>query len=76
MMPTAVVALNFRIATVLTAHLASLTLLLMRTLVRVVSSLLDAVFAAPRRWICLRGLRVFARLSRLIISQKLLSTKG
>ena len=69
-------ALSFRIVTALTAHLASLTLLLIETLVRVVSSLLDAVFAAPKRWRSLRGLKEFDKSSQLKIFQRHTFTRG
>ena len=67
---------RLRIAMALTALSVSLILLLMKTLVRVVSSLLDVVFAAPRRWRSLRGLKEFAKSSQLKISQRHTFTKG
>jgi hypothetical protein len=53
--------ISYMIVTALTALSVSLTLLLMPTPVRVVSSLLDAVFAVPRRWRSWRRIKVFAR---------------
>ena len=70
------VALSYKTAMASTALLASLTLLLAPTLVRVVSSLSDAVFAVLRRWKNSRRCKELARSSQLKISQKHSFTKG